>query len=220
MTAHDVARALPDLPTLRERCRVFAMTDAVLSPEWDYRYFSFNQHWAPDQQMASMRNGSGDEWSIVFSPAGAFLRGFDHEARMSPYGNDGKLWPGLVDTVPEALRFGVDEPAFSNSLGTLAATVCLWRETGDDHWHTGQVDLPDDDDPDGSAWLFELLLGGTAAVYQDFAEDYYEMPVDLDAVIEIFQQRPLTDGLVRRLNPEVALSDLAQDIAQIGYPAL
>ncbi|GAA2484216.1 hypothetical protein [Winogradskya humida] len=44
MTAHDVARALPDPATLRERCRVFAMADAILSPERDYRYFSFNQH--------------------------------------------------------------------------------------------------------------------------------------------------------------------------------
>ncbi|GAA2484214.1 hypothetical protein [Winogradskya humida] len=57
-------------------------------------------------------------------------------------------------------------------------------------------------------------------MYQDFAKDYYEMPVDLDAVIEIFTQRPLTPELVRRLNPDVTLNDLAEDIAQIGYAAL
>ncbi|GGV05405.1 hypothetical protein GCM10010502_70370 [Kitasatospora aureofaciens] len=47
-----------------------------------------------------MRNGSGDEYSIVFAPAGVYLRGFDHESPMSPYAEDG-VWPGVVDSVHE-----------------------------------------------------------------------------------------------------------------------
>jgi hypothetical protein len=33
--------------------------------------------------MASMRNGSGDAYSIVFSSHGAFIRGMEHESPMS-----------------------------------------------------------------------------------------------------------------------------------------
>ncbi|MFD9672648.1 hypothetical protein ACFWAO_12185 [Streptomyces sp. NPDC059981] len=71
-----------------------------LSPDWESRYYSFNAGWADGEEMASMRNGSGDEYSIVFSAAGAYARGFDHESPMSPFGNDGEPWPGVVDEVP------------------------------------------------------------------------------------------------------------------------
>jgi hypothetical protein len=47
-----------------------------------------------------MNNGSGDEYSIVFAPAGAFVRGFDHESPMSPYGNDDFDVPGMDVSVP------------------------------------------------------------------------------------------------------------------------
>ncbi|MER5890234.1 hypothetical protein ABT160_40945 [Streptomyces sp. NPDC001941] len=40
-----------------------------------------------------------------------------------------------------------------------------------------------------------------------FAEDYFEVPVDVEAVRR-----------VRALNPEVRLRDLAGDMAEIGYP--
>jgi hypothetical protein len=81
--AHDVAGSLPDIATLRERCRSLAVLEAILSPEEQSRYYSFSSSWWEDEEMASMDNGSGDAWSIVFSPAGAFVRGFDHESSMT-----------------------------------------------------------------------------------------------------------------------------------------
>lgn len=33
---------LPDVPALRRLMQSLAMLDAILSPEWEYRYFSFN----------------------------------------------------------------------------------------------------------------------------------------------------------------------------------
>jgi hypothetical protein len=41
-----------------------AILEAVLSPEWEHRYHSFNDHWSEKESMASMRNGSGDEYSM------------------------------------------------------------------------------------------------------------------------------------------------------------
>jgi hypothetical protein len=38
---------LPDLRTLEKTARSLAMLDAILSPEWVYRYFHFNPNWDP-----------------------------------------------------------------------------------------------------------------------------------------------------------------------------
>ncbi|GIF45417.1 hypothetical protein Axi01nite_97280 [Actinoplanes xinjiangensis] len=118
-----------------------------------------------------MDNGSGDAWSIVFSPAGAFVRGFDHESSMTPAGNDEELWPGLVATVPEMFSAAVNEPAFSYE-GTLQATGCLWRQTDDDRWHAGNIGFPNRPDPDGADRLSSVLLDTTGLAYHRFAEDY------------------------------------------------
>ena len=218
VTAHDVARSLPDIATLRERCRALAVLEAILSPEEESRYYSFTSSWSDDEELASMDNGSGDAWSIVFSPAGAFLRGFDHESSMSPAVNDEELWPGLVDTVPEVFSAAVSEPAFSYE-GTLEATVCLWRQADDDRWHAGDIDFPDRPDPDGAERLFSVLLDSTGLAYHRFAEDYYGKTVDLDAVREVFALTPLTASLVRRLNADRSTGALLADLSYIGHPS-
>jgi hypothetical protein len=99
-----------------------AVLEAVLSPEWESRRHSFDDHWSETESTASMRSGSGDEYSIVFSAAGAYVRGFDHESPMSPYAEDGP-WPGVLNEVPEVLAQG-DEPTLKSPLAdalTLAA---------------------------------------------------------------------------------------------------
>ncbi|GIE82237.1 hypothetical protein Aph02nite_81870 [Actinoplanes philippinensis] len=198
MSVLDVARSLPGIEELRARSQALAMCEAIISPGWESRYYSYDCRWSAErgEHMASMRNGSGDEYAIVFSPAGVYVRGLDHEARPVP---------GLFDDVPEVFAAQVAEPAFSHG-----SNVCLWRLTGDERWHGRGLDE--------TAWLFELLVEGTAEAYQEFAEDYYEEDVDVAAVAEVFALRPLTDALVRRLNPAVTVGYLADDIEEIGYP--
>ncbi|MFD9225459.1 hypothetical protein ACFWDI_36870 [Streptomyces sp. NPDC060064] len=222
MTVHDVARQLPGISAVRDLCRSMAMLEAILSPEWADRFYSFDAHWSASEEMASMRNGSGDEYSIVFSAAGAYVRGFAHESPMSPYAYDGP-WPGVLDEVPEVFRPCVQEPAFSDEDGMPAVTVCLWREAADDGWRSGTIEFPDGyEDPDGARELFSVLAAGTAEAYQRFAEDFYEAPVDLAAVRHVYALRPLTSEVISALNPRLspglAPADLAEDIASIGYP--
>ncbi|MEV6537106.1 hypothetical protein AB0M86_47495, partial [Streptomyces sp. NPDC051639] len=221
VTVYDVARQLPAVADLRDLCRSLAMLDAILSPDWEGRYYSFNASWADGEEMASMRNGSGDEYSIVFSAAGAYVRGFDHESPMSPFGNDGEPWPGVVDEVPELFKPFVEEPAFTDQDGVPVVTACLWRGPTDERWHHGTIDFPEDAvDPDGATSLFGLLVDRSPEAFQRFAEDYYEVSIDLAAVRQVHALQPLNQELVSSLNPEASLADLAQDISEIGYPRL
>lgn len=220
VTVHDIARQLPEPAVLREHCRSLAVLEAVLSPEWADRYHSFDDRWSDREAMASMRNGSGDEYSIVFSDAGVYICGFDHESPMSPYAADGP-WPGVLDEVPDVFRPYVAEPAFSDEQGMPVVTACIWRRPADGVWRTGTIEFPDgsSDDPDGSAYLFRLLVDRSPEAFQQWAADYYEVPVGLEAVRHVFASRPLTEAVVQALNPGAGgLGDLAEDLAATGYP--
>lgn len=222
MSVYNVISQLPEISIVRNRSRAMAMLDAVLSPEWEFRFFSFDCRWSPTEEMASMRDGSGNDYSIVFSAAGAYARGFDHESPMTPYRVTPLApWPGLVDAVPEVFRRYVDEPAFSDPDGAPRATVCFWREQSDTEWRSGAVEVSFEgrEDADGAEWLFTVVVDGRPEAYQRFAKDYYEVDVDLAAVRHIYALRPLSQNIVSSLNPDARLHDLGEDIAQIGYPA-
>jgi hypothetical protein len=104
---------LPDVEGLRKLLQSLAMLDAVVCREWQYRYYSFNARWYTGEQMGSMRNGCGDDFFALFNAAGCFLKGFAHEAPMSPYAFDPPtLWPGVLMGVPEEFSSGLKEPAF------------------------------------------------------------------------------------------------------------
>lgn len=217
MTVYDVALRLPAIPELRGLCRALAVLDVVLHPDSADPHHSYSAEWGPGEESASMRNGSGDEYDIVFTAAGAYVRGFDHESPMSPYaGDDSEPWPGVVDSVPEGFRDCVAEPAFGDEDGTQCVTACMWREHADDAWRHGDIEFPPGGD--GADWLFRLLTDGTPEAYQDWAQDYYEMPVDLDAVRHVYAGRPLTADTVAALNPATTLAAVAADITAIGYP--
>jgi hypothetical protein len=180
----------------------------------------FDAAWADGEQMASMRNGSGDEYSIVFTPGGVFIRGLDHESPMSPAGNDNQLWPGLVDGMPDVFTAQVNEPAFSYD-GVLQATFCLWRQTTGTQWHAGEIDFPPirgyRKDPDGSG-LLTILCDGTGDLYRAFAADYYEVDLDKASVERVFALQPLDEPMVTALNADLCLADVTNDAAAIGYP--
>lgn len=197
-----------------------AVLEVIMCDEPSLRYYSFDLAWSESEMLASMDDGSGNDYSVVFSSAGAFARGFDHESPMTPWAEDPlRLWPGLVDAVPEAFHSLLTEPSFCETDGTLRATVCFWRESSDVGWQSGAVDLPDGGigDVDGASWLFDVLLAGTATAYRDFAEEYYEKAPDLTAIQHVLDHRPLTEAVVALLNPDRRLGDIHGDVARIGY---
>jgi hypothetical protein len=206
---------LPDPTTLEKRTKSLAMLDAIMSPEWDYRYFSFNAHWdaKTGDRMASMRNGSGDEYFLLFTAHGAILKGFDHESVMSPWIRANKsVWVGVLDHVPDEFASFLTEPAFSMK----DTTFCVWRKLGDSAWHVGPISFPEGKDPDGSEKLL-WALDGSSETYLDFARDYFELSPDLKGIESVFQHQPLTRELVAKLNSDKDFSECMRDAEEIGY---
>lgn len=210
-------RSLEDLPSIDDLIRLskaLAMLDAILSPEREYRYYSFNSRWAPGEMMASMCNGSGDEYFILFDTNGAAIKGFDHESVLSPWASDPPLvWPGVYDSLPAELSSFRNDPAFSMD----NVTFCIWRRYGDVAWQCGVAEFPEGGDADGSEWMLQIL-DDDPMTYQEFARDYFDRDLPREAIAQVYALKPLTDNVVRSLNDEIALADLAADIDEIGYP--
>lgn len=160
-----------------------------------------------------MRNGQGDHFFALFNDAGCFLKGFDHESPMSPWQptNDG-VWNGLLVGVPECFSKCLAEPAFD----MRNTTFCIWREYSDEKWNRANIVFPKDDDPDGSEYLLSNLDGEPHS-YANWAESYYEVVIDREAVSEILSGRPLTASLVERLNPGHSLALMQDDLDSIGW---
>jgi hypothetical protein len=215
-------RLLPDVRHLRAAFQSMALLDAIIMPEWQFRYYSFDADRSPDGgitfcvSIGSMRNGSGDNLHAIFGRAGCLVRGFAHEYPMTPYISDPPhVFPGVLDVVP---------PEFTDCTAAMHAdwwrntTFCVWRKHSDTGWHRGRIEFPDHPDPDGSEFLLSAL-DGRPETYHAWAEDYYEpRKFSLDAVSHIFKHRPLTEEVIRALNPERSLEDLDEEVRQIGYP--
>jgi len=214
MVTKNRVATIPNVETLKKLCQSLATLDAIISPEWDYRYYSFNSKWAEGEMMASMRNGSGDEYFILFCSQGAIMKGFAHESSMSPWATESEqVWRGVLDEVPSEFQEFLTEPAFS--MGDT--TFCIWRRMVDPSWQVGEIDYPEEDDPDGSEDLL-FILDGAPTTYREFAEQYYERPVALSAVSHVYEQKPLTSEILEVLNAEVSQEDLKSDLEEIGYP--
>lgn len=212
----------PEAAVLKAVSQSLAVLDMIVEPKWESRYYSYAvRAWDGAAELASMRNGSGDEYSIVFLPDGAvYVRGFAHESPMSPAVNDEELYPGLIDGLPERFLRWVTEPAFMFD-GVSDITSCLWTVTGEaGSWEQGTVPaIGAHDDESGGKELFALLTRPAPSQYVAFAGDYYEVDLDEAAVADIYAHQPLDIGLATRINPGRALADMLSELKATGYPA-
>ena len=206
---------LPDIDALRRLMQSMAVLDAILSPDWQLRYFSFNSKWSKGEQMGSMRNGEGDDLFAHFTRDGCIVKGFAQDADMSPRRDDGTkgVWPGVLDSVPKVFAKSLREPAFTMT----DTTFCVWRLHGDAAWSRGDISFPKGKDPDASRAILNDY-DGKPTTYRRHADDYFGEDVPLKVIRAVYAHEPLTDELVQAINPEVTLADLKADLKEIGYP--
>ncbi|MBM4360073.1 MAG: hypothetical protein FJ096_18360 [Deltaproteobacteria bacterium] len=190
---------LPPPEALERICKGLAVLDAILCEDWELRLFSFNAEWGASrgERMASMRNGEGDSWFIVFSGVHAFFKAYWHEhERVDP--------TAIYDGLPTALEPHRHEPAFSMSDVTFGG----WYEPERGWTLRGTLEPFTEE--------LSILTGATAVVHAYLAS-YFEVDVPLDAIEHVVAGEPLEDALVRRLAAGRSSESLRSDLDEIGY---
>lgn len=201
---------LPDVDGFRRAAQALAALDAILSPEWEARYFSFDARWSEEHQLASMRDGSGDHWFAQIGRDGIVVHGLAHECEDFVRGEP-KPW--VFRHLPRELGATfLAEPAFD----TANSTYCLWRAANATQWSRGPVPATARDD--GAHDQLQLLWSG-AVGYRDWAEEYYEARLELADVEALFRHEPVTLERARRMNPAIDFVALQKELSAIDYPA-
>lgn len=182
---------------LKDKLKSLAAAEAIVEPEWEYRYFSYDSNWAPGEEMASMRDGSGGHWFVLFQ---------ENQIGYKCISPD----DGLIDNIqevesriPDKYREFIEEPAFYRGEATA-----IWLFEGDAWIKHGKesvkyiVDL-------------EQVIEWTVDDYKEWAEEYYERNVDLEALKLVFDHK-ISDRVVKKLNENLSISDIREDLEQIG----
>ncbi len=199
-------RTIKDLPTvsiLKKISQSLAVLDAIMVESWDLRYFSFNDKWDIGESMASMRDGSGDEYFILFNQFGAVGKALSKDCNVNPAKKDLDI---ILKKLPSAFKSFTIEPAFS----VQESSIIFWCLYKDSTWFSKPIseNLP--------------LLGFLSSDhhidnYLKFAEEYYEKKLNRSLVEKVFLHHNLDDRIIRSLNPNMSLKKLTDDLNEIGY---
>ncbi|MCU0351797.1 MAG: hypothetical protein MUF43_13370 [Flavobacterium sp.] len=198
---------LPNRQKLQSICKAISVLDAILSQEWEFRYYSYNNKWSENEEFCEMRNGSGDHMLLLFRPDGCIINGYAHEC---PQQEKEKLTRNLPSNFNEFI--------FGEPVKTIGTTFCIWTNENND-WRTGQIDNYEDNS--------EEMLGifdGNPQTYIDFAtayfeESYIESGIPLETVTDIYNGKTLTKEMVLTIVDTLEdWEQLEADLNEIGYP--
>jgi len=198
---------LPSWQTLKNICKSVSVLDAIISQEWEYRYYSYNSKWGNDEECLQMRNGSGDEMFILFKKGGCVISGFAHE-----YDQPEK------SKVTAALPSKFDEFIFGEPVVSIGTTFCLWtNESG--KWQVGQIENFDDHS-DEMLNIFDC----NPQTYINWATDYFEESykesgIPFITIEKIYKGETVTKAMVLSIVNELEdWVQLEKDLNEIGYP--
>ena len=186
---------LPSEIELKKKSQALALLDAIIEPDWEYRYFSFNCDWNQHEKemMASMRDGSGNEYFLLFSENGVAGKVF--------YGQNGTSL--LLTSVPDCFSSFKNEAAFSID----NASFYFWRSHKDEKWSVSPNDLK----------TYDLLgfLANDSSYYHQWAESYYEKSINAEMLEIIFNTLYVDSDMLKKLNPKLTIEELREDILEI-----
>lgn len=234
--------SIPNQIELKKICKSISALEAIICPEWDDRYYSYQKDWSANEEFCEMRNGQGDQMLIVFSENGSCINGFAHESEMNGWKNVpikekrsfiDKLFSskkeikteltqviqnGILDELPKVFN----EFIFGEPVKSIGTTFCIWQTNTENGWQIGKIDFPKDKYKDGSSDLL-LLLDGNPLTFKNWAEEYYEETFEenelkLELVKKVFNGQTITKELVNEINPELNdFEQLKSNLDEIGY---
>jgi hypothetical protein len=191
---------IPRPDSLKKVCKCLAILDCILMPEWEYRYFSFNKKWDKKEMMASMRNGSGEEYFIHFCENGVAIKLYSKDNTIAINYQD------LLKQVPKEFASFKTENAFNFE----NTTYLLWIVNGQTEWSVLpkiKTEIP----------LLGFVVSGPK-YYYDWAVDYYEKKLNFGIIEDVFANKPINEEMIKKLNKDITLEDIKDDIDGIGYP--
>lgn len=220
-------------------CKSISALEAIICPEWEYRYFSYQKDWSDTEELCEMRDGQGNHLLILFSNYGICINGFAHESEMNGWRNVPveekksfvkklfgskekrktvliqEISSGVVTELPNVFS----EFIFGEPVRSIGTTFCIWNTNKE--WEIGKIKLPKDEYKDGSSDLLELL-DGNPKTYKEWAEEYYEefeeRELPLEVVEKIYSGMVITKDVVLEINPELEdFEKLKNDLDKIGY---
>ncbi|WNJ18682.1 hypothetical protein [Pontibacter sp. G13] len=193
-------------------CRSISALEAIISPEWVDRYYSYQNDWSESEEFFEMRNGAGDYVMVCFRPEGIVINGFAHESKR----DDLVAGMGMMTGLPPFFH----EFMFEEPVKTIGSTFCIWALKDENEWTIGNVAFPDGPFGDGSQLLLSVF-DGLPESYRNWALDYYDEleGLDLELVASIYRFEPITVDLALALNPDLDdWESLSKDLDSIGYP--
>ena len=234
---------LPEIETLKNLCKSISTLEAIICRDWEYRYYSYQNDWDEErgEECMQMRNGSGDEFFIMFSKFGAVINGFAHESEMANweeieieqkgflkklFGNKQtemkqNIWKGVLENIPTEFKDFV----FGEPIKSVGTTFCIWRKYEDKTWKIGDIEFPKDSYVDGSTHLLQIL-DNNPSTYRNWALEYYDEHFEnnqlkLEIVKHIYDLKPITKEIILELNPNIEeFEELKEDLKLIGYDAI
>ncbi|AVB20044.1 MULTISPECIES: hypothetical protein [Pseudomonas syringae group] len=188
---------LPSIERVKSVAQGLALLDAIIMPDWESRYFSFNSNWdgGGKEMMASMRDGSGNELFLHFTDSGVAGKVLFSSALSNASEH--------LNIVPNAFESFKLEPAFSND----KASLFFWRGAEQLVWNSSPKKL--EEYP-----LLGFLVGGGTS-YGVLVEEYYEKDVDYKLIEEVLSSLTVTEEQLFSINPGVGIRDLADDFQEI-----
>lgn len=206
MISSNNFQLLPSPQQLQTICKAIAVLDAIICPEWEYRYYSYNCQWDDGEEFFEMRNGEGDQMLILFQSDACVINGYAYEFEQPDK-------TALTSGLPARFEsFIFEEPVQS-----IGSTFCLW--TKGSGWES--AGLPQRED--GSEEMMRIFSGGSQT-YIDWANEYFkgsylESGLPMDTVSAIYSGEPLTKAMVLSIVKDVEDWELLKaDLDEIDYP--
>lgn len=181
---------------LKQKLKSLALLNAIIEPEWEYRYYSYNSTWGENEEMASLRDSCGGEWFIWFSDD---LIGFKCTSPVDGLASD---FSKLTNQLPTSYSPFINESAFSMDSGSA-----IWYLESD-IWKKYGINIADLPTP-------ESVIKMSAKEFCVFAEEMYEVELDEQIVGKILEGK-FEFEMASALNSDVDISELKKELMEIG----